>query len=216
MKNKKYLISIIAIAVISLSVFIIKPLFFSNELSESILGVWKVVGNVNDGVFEYEDEQFYTFDREKCVLYEKESNVEKYYKLKKDELSMANCKYTIDVRSENYMRLYKNNEQYMLLVRNYDFTEKINDIKELLIGKWEVVSNMSDNVETKVFEFTEDSVMFYGNLSTTPSISVKYEINDNYVIVKDLNSKYVVRATSKDYVVVIDQTGMVFEIKRIE
>lgn len=191
----------------------------------SLVGTWEVAAVVQNDVPTFVDEEFMVFDENKASNYrsgDSEPFASSSYEISADNkliLPDISRNYTIDKKTENYVRLYENADKYLLLVRyqNSDMSAVTVD-KEILIGKWDVVYRAADEKFEEILEFSNDILNDYRNGSSEPVSTSAYTWQDDKTIFAEKwNKKYEAHSISDKIIVFIEcDTGFALELQKAE
>ncbi len=226
MKKKTLLIiggAIALIAVIVLAIFA-----FSGEKEEAAMninleGTWKVAV-YNNGNMTIVDNEFMVFDEKTAKDY-RGNNAEPFvssnYTIDSNKLTLPDISksYTIDRRTENYIRLYESQDTFLELIRykNSDMSA-IEVDPNLMSGKWDIVYRNTDKPYSGSYLFFENGMIEqYQAGSNDPVASANYEIDDSHLVVDGWGKDMVIYQVNESTVVLVElasDKGFIWELQK--
>ena len=184
-------------------------------------GTWLVVANyVNDAPV-FIDNQFMIFTDTEAAMY-KDTTGEAYAKSSYtvDDanqliLSDLSRQYKIAQKSDNCIRLYDGTDTYMLLIRNSSADRKAEAVDAaLLAGKWNISMKGEDLNNGEALEFENATLKYYKAGSATPAATADFTIESNLLTAASLNMKMRCYKVSDFCVILLEETGIVWELTK--
>lgn len=183
----------------------------------NISGTWAVVANVDNGSPLFIDGQFMTFSADSASSYKdgsKEPFVTSSYTIVGNTLKLSDIsrEYTFTVDTQNYIRLYESPTKWMILVR-YPNSD-LSDVElTSILGKWNVLYK-ANGPTSDFLEFTENTLCYYSNGATDPSVTSPYSWNNGSIFADKLNKEFQCHVVSESVIVFIEKdTGYVWELE---
>lgn len=223
--KKKVIIAIVAVlvaAALSVSLwFVFSGLGEKNKSEKpNMTGVWTIAAMYTDNTPQYIDNQYIVFTdsvlnmyKDSAVFANSTYHIDDALNLVAEDISR---KYVCSVQSTNCIRLYETTSQYLLLIRNNDEDLSNDNVTtENLQGKWNIAlkGNQVNNGET--LEFTGNRLNYYKADQNTPFASADIQISsDSTITAPTLNLTFKCYQVSDSQVVMIENTGYVWEIHK--
>lgn len=217
---------IVVVAIITMLVFAISGNGDAMPKTLNIKGTWKVAVYVNNGTISIVDNEYMVFDAEKASDY-RDNTTEPFATSKYtiDSSMLMNLpdiakKYTVKKYTENYIRLYENQDAYIELIRYYNNDmSPINFDLDNLEGRWNIIYRNTSNIYAGDYiTFDGETVSQYSGGTTEPvATSVYYWQSGNHLLVNDWSKEMVVYPVYEDTVIMIElatEKGFIWELKK--
>lgn len=228
--KKKFLFSVCVVAVVAAITAMLVFVFSgkSNIASESLTveGTWKVVVNVNNDIVSIIDNEYMVFDNENASDYR--DNTTEPFAMSKytidNSLSMnlpdISKKYTIKKYTENYIRLYENQNTYSELIRypNADMSP-IDFDASTFDGKWNIIYRNTSNMyagDYMVFDGGTAS-QYSGGSGDPAAVSAYSWQNGNHLFVDSWSKEMVVYPVADGTVIMVEletDKGFIWELEK--
>lgn len=226
MKKKSIIISIVSAfllaAIVSLLIFV-----FVGKPSESMKtinlnGTWKIAAYFSNGVPSLPENEYMIFTNDSATAHRNGTTVatSKYLITGGTSLELLDIsrQYTIDRRTDNYIRLYENASVYMELIRypNDDLSEShVN--AEKLYDNWKVSYRNTDTPMEEILVFTETKIEDYRNGSSEPAAISEYTwTTKNCLLAEKWGIEFKLIQFSDNTIFFIEtQSGLIWELSRI-
>lgn len=183
-------------------------------------GTWKVAV-YNNGSATIVDNEYMVFDSETAKDYrDNEVYVSSKYTIEGSELQLNDVskKYTIEKKTDNYIRLYEDKSTYMELIRyqNSDMSP-IPVTESLLDGKWNIIYRNTDKPYAGSYlTFENGTVGQYQSGSDNPAATSSYKITDNHLEVDGWGKEMAIYPLNDNTVIFVElstDTGFIWELK---
>lgn len=225
MKKKSILIAAIAFVIVAIVALVVFA--FSNNLADDmktvdLTGTWKVAVYFSNGMPTRSENEFFTFTEDRASAHKDGRTIatSKYTLTDGSNLDLPEIsrKYSIEIRTENYIRLYESASAYIELIRypNDDMREIATDISKIY-GKWNVVfRNAGEPIADEVLVFTEDTIEDYRNGSTDPVSTSRYSwTSKNCLLADKWVTEFELTQFSDDAIFFIEtESGLIWELHR--
>lgn len=219
---------VVIVAIIAMVVFVFSG---SNDMpveSVNMEGTWKVAVYVNNGAVSIIDNEYMVFDEDSVSDY-RDSTTEPYatssYTIDESQqlaLPDISRNYSIEKYTENYVRLYEDQDVYMELIRygNADMSPLEVDTAAFE-GKWNITYRNTDNVYVGAYiVFENGTVAQYSAESNDPVATFDFTWQDgNHLIVDGWGKELVLYPISDDTVIMVElvtDSGFIWEFQRDE
>lgn len=225
-KNVWWIISgvVVIIAVVLLAIFAFGGKREMAKQHVSIEGTWKVVVFVENETANIIDNEYMVFDKATAKDY-RDNNSEPFvsskYVIDDTNLILADISktYSIDSKTDNYIRLYESKTKYMDLIRyqNADMA-KIQLEPDTILGNWNIIFRNTDKIYAGDYmSFDRDKISQFKAGVSDAVASADYKIIDNHLIVDGWNKEMVLYPLSDDVLIMVELTqyqGHVWELQR--
>lgn len=227
MKKKPIIIAFsvfVAVAIVALVTFV----FSDNPIDEvkilDLNGTWKVAAYFSNGTPMLCENEFMTFDENRASAYRDGLTIAtSKYTLTGGtnlELSDLSRKYTVERRTDNYIRLYESKNVYMELIRypNGELNEAPVDTSKLY-DRWNVAYRNTDNpVADEVIAFSENIIEDYRDGSTEPIAVSHYSWPAEGCLFADKwGIEFELIQPSNDIIFFVEtHSGLIWELHRFE
>ena len=227
MKKKAIIIvasAFVAVAVAALVIFVLlgNPKDAVKEIS--LEGNWKIAAYFSNGTPTLPAKEYIAFTSTEATAYKDGAVIatSPYTFENGTALNLPNMSrsYTVERRTDNYIRLYQSPTVYLELIRYPDneFGDNTAD-KTKLPGKWNVVFRNADNpAASEVIEFTENELKDYQNGASEPSIATPYFWSaDDCLTAEKMNIEFRLIQLSESKIFFIEtKSGLIWELERAE
>lgn len=224
-KNLKWAICalFIVVAVTGMLIFALggkREDYATNEIQ--LDGMWLIVSDVNDGKLTLTDNEYVVFDQGQATYYRDNSEIafaKSAFSVEKNVLNLPDISraYHISVKTQNYITIYSNKNNYKSLVKTKVSAIERNafDPNEIT-GQWNIVYRNTDQVIKDEYLIFDGNTLFdYRNGDKNPVISAEYLWEGNHIVVDALGKDMVIEVISSDEIALVEtDTGFIWELKK--
>ncbi len=190
----------------------------------SLNGTWIVVGEYNNDVPVFADNQYMVFTGDSASVYK--DDTDKPYAVSSYSIDAANQmvlsdisrEYKVEKKTEYCYRLYESSTKYMLLIKNCsdDLAETVVDAS-MLSGKWTVTMKGDQLNNGESLNFVNDTIEYFKTPGETPAVTASYTISDGNMISADsINLKMECFFVNEETMLFVEDGGIVWELSRAE
>lgn len=226
--KKKSIMIIVVSALVCITIAALLIFVFSGESNDNVKtielnGTWKVVAHFTNETPQLSENEYVTFTDDRAVARKDGATIaDSAYTLtggRKLELSDISRQYTLERRTDNYIRLYETESTYMDLVRYPNDDLSVSPIdKSKLYYKWKVAyRNTAELIVNEIIAFAEDKIEDYRNNSVDPVAVSNYTWSQSDCIFAETwKVEYRLILFSDDVIFFVEtQSGFVWELNRI-
>ena len=216
--------AILVVAVVLLIVFALGGKETAPTKEINLEGTWKVAVYVTNQTVNIVDQEYMVFDKETVKDYRDgatEPFVSSKYTLNENDLSLSDISknYTVDIRTDNYIRLYESENTYLELIRyqNSDMST-ITVSSELITGKWNIIFRNTDQVYAGDYlSFDNGTIGQYKAGAADAVATSDYEISNNHLIVNGWGKDMVLYPLNNETIIMVELTtdeGFIWELQK--
>lgn len=226
MKKKSVIIftmsAFVILAIGALVIFAFSGNLTGNVKTVNLSGTWKVAAYFSNGTPTLPDKEFMVFTDDSAIAHRDGVAIAtSKYSITGGtnlELTEISRKYTVEHRTDNYVRLYENASVYMELIRypNEDLSDISVDATKLY-DKWNVVyRNTNTPIADEILIFTENAIKDYRNGSTEPAAVSNYSwTNEDCLLADKWGIEFQLIQLSEYSIFFIEkQSGLIWELHR--
>lgn len=188
----------------------------------SLNGTWIVVGEYNNDVPVFADNQYMVFTDDSATVYK--DDTEKPYAVSSYSIDASNQmtlldisrEYKVEKKTDYCYRLYESATQYMLLIKNGsdDLVETTVDAS-ILAGKWTVTMKGDQLNNGESLNFVNNTIEYFKTPGETPTITANYIISDGNIISADsINLKMECFFVGEKTMLFVEDGGIVWELSK--
>ena len=224
--KKRIVFSLIFIFVMAAIVALISFVFLYTPTDKmkisDLSGTWKIATQFSNDAPTLPENDFVVFTEDCASIYRDGIVIgsSTYVFTSSDvlELPEISRKYTVERRTDNYIRMYENSVRYIELIRKPD-----NDISNIeidvskLYDKWDVIyRNTADPIQNEILVFDEDTIMDYRNSDDEPVAISEYSwSSEGCLVAHKWGTEFKLVQLSDNVIFFIEtQSGLIWELQR--
>ena len=178
--------AVVVVAIVVSIIFVFSGDNNPNANKFSFDGTWVICANYSAEVPTFTENQFAVFEGDTMKMYK--DNLETPYATSKYLVDDANklvlsdidADYVVDKKTDNYIRLYKNASNFMVLVRNTSSELAVEKCTAAdFLGDWNVIMKGSEINQGDTLSFNDSSFDYCKAASSTPAVTSDYAVAES-------------------------------------
>lgn len=218
---------VVIVAIVSMLIFVMTGKNDTIAKTINVEGTWKVAVYVNNNSVSIVDNEYMVFDADTVRDFRDNTTVPfvtSAYTIDSNllmELLDISRKYSIEKKTDNYIRLYESQDTYLELIKYQNSDMSMISVEDnILEGRWNIEYRNTSNVYAGDYmTFENGNVSQYKAGDSKPVATSDFSVRNGHLIVEGWGKDMVIYPVSDDSIMMVELTtdnGFIWEFKKAE